>query len=73
MGQFLLTDQSHHQNPQDDPQRVTDNVHEDNGDQSYGQIEFALSLLASSPTQNLEILCSYLIFLNADINQTFSK
>ena len=47
---------SHHQNSQDDPQCVTDDVHEHNGDQSYGQIELALSLLAPSPTQNLRFI-----------------
>ena len=32
----LLTDQSHHENPQDDPERVADDVHEDDGDQGDG-------------------------------------
>ena len=68
--EFLLTDQSHHQNSQDDPQRVTDDVHEHNGHQSHGQVEFTLSLLAASSTQNLRFVEKNIF---ADFNQIFSK
>ena len=53
-----LTNQSHHEDPENDPEGVTDDVHEDNGDESHGQIELALSLFAAPSTQYLTAFSS---------------
>ena len=48
-----LTYKRHHKDPEEDPERVTDDVHEDDGDEGHRQVELTLPLLAPPPAQNL--------------------
>ena len=49
-----LTYKRHHQDPEEHPERVADDVHEDDGDESHRQVELTLPLLAPPPAQNLK-------------------
>ena len=48
-----LTYKRHHQDPEEHPERVADDVHEDDGDEGHRQVELTLPLLAPPPAQNL--------------------
>ena len=50
-----LTYKRHHKDPEEDPERVADDVHEDDGDEGHRQVELTLPLLAPPPAQNLNI------------------
>ena len=49
-----LTYKRDHEDSEEDPKGVTEDVHEDDGDQGDAKIALALSSLTLSSTQNLE-------------------
>ena len=52
---LFLTYKSNYQNTQKDPKSITENVHEDYGDESDAKSTFTLSLFALLAAQELKI------------------
>ena len=48
-----VTDKGHHQDSQDDPEGVTKEVHEDDGEEGDGQVKLRSSFLILASTENL--------------------
>ena len=49
----ILTDKSHDQDSQDDPEGITEEVHQDNGEEGDGQVKLRSSFLILASAENL--------------------
>ena len=52
-GKEILTHECNDEDAKNDPEDVTEDVHDDDGEESHRQVELALPLLVLAPAQNL--------------------